>query len=80
MNMGGLKMEYKGPVINDNGITVRELKEFIKDWPETDPETGEDYEVWIDTGNGTSNVAEELWRLNKGDILISIQEYEHQSA
>ncbi|GAG24223.1 unnamed protein product [marine sediment metagenome] len=38
----------------DNGMTVRELKEMIKDWPEVD-QYGEDREVWIETGRSLSS-------------------------
>jgi DNA-binding transcriptional MerR regulator len=38
----------------ENGLTVKELKELIKDWPETD-EHGEDCEVWIETGSNLSS-------------------------
>jgi len=36
-----------------NGMTVRELKEMIKDWPETN-QYGEDCGVWIETGRNLS--------------------------
>ena len=51
-------------------LSVRELKEFVKDLPETD-EYGEDYEVWIGETDGLSNCATSVMRLNKGDILIN---------
>ena len=38
----------------DNGMTVRELKEIIKDWPETN-QYGEDCEVWVETGKNLSS-------------------------
>ena len=57
-------------LINRNGITVRQLKEYIKNLPEVD-DMGEDYEVWISTGGGLSNVAKEICRLNKGDIILN---------
>jgi len=37
-----------------NCMTVRELKEMIKDWPETN-NFGEDCEVWIETGFASSS-------------------------
>ena len=52
------------PFINPDGITVRELKEIIKDWPEQNPVTGEDCEVWIDAGSGLSNQAKTIMPLN----------------
>ena len=38
----------------ENCMTVRELKEMIKDWPETN-QYGEDCEVWIETGRNISS-------------------------
>lgn len=39
-----------------NGMTVAELKEMVRDWPETD-EFGEPCEVWLCDGQGLSNQA-----------------------
>lgn len=55
---------------NTNGITIKELKELIKNLPETD-EFGENYEVWIETQNGFSSPVTLIQKLNAGDILIS---------
>ena len=55
-------------IVNTNGITIRQLKEYIKDLPEVD-DFGDEYEVWIANGN-YSNVAKEIRILNKGDIII----------
>ena len=38
-------------LINKEGITIRELKNWIKDLPEIDEETGEEFEVWINGAN-----------------------------
>ena len=46
-----------------NGLTVRELKELIKEWPETDDVNG-DCEVWIDNKDGTSSPVHSIWPLN----------------
>ncbi len=46
-----------------NGLTVKELKELIKDWPET-YENGEPTEVWIETAPGISNVVTKIVPLN----------------
>ena len=59
----------------DNGMTLKELKEIIKDLPEED-ENGEPYEVWItDTSTGWTNVVHEFASLNLtklgSDILLS---------
>lgn len=47
----------------ENGLTVRELKEIIKDWPEEN-EYGEPCEVWLGDGGGFSNQAREVSALN----------------
>lgn len=52
-----------------NGLTVRELKEMIKDWPEED-EFGNESEVWIETSDGLSNLVTSVWPLNSTDILF----------
>ncbi len=61
-------------LINKAGITIKELKELVKDLPEVD-EYGEDYEMWVENtdDNGLSNVAKTIMRLNKGDIIVSIR-------
>lgn len=49
---------------NSNGITLRQLKEFIDKMPLTD-ENGYDYEVWVGVvGSGVSNQVVELCSLN----------------
>jgi hypothetical protein len=62
------------PTITRNGLTVKQLKELIKDWPE-EYENGDETEVWIDDGPGTSQVRE-VWPLNKNgnkaDLLLSL--------
>ena len=63
------------PVINREGITVKQLKDFVKDWPETN-ENGEDYGVWLADERGLSNVAISLWKLNQGEILLETQTQE----
>ena len=62
------------PLINKSGITIKQLKELVKDLPEQN-EQGEDYELWIDNTDGSnlSNVSTEIWRLNKGDLIVSIK-------
>lgn len=46
------------------GMTVKELKEIIKDWPEVNSE-GEPTEVWVGNANGTSNPVYSAASLNK---------------
>ena len=58
-------------------VTIRELKEIIADWPEQDG-SGEECEVWMTTGNGTSSEVRRAWPLNvryhdgckSGDLLL----------
>ena len=57
--------------ITKNGLTVKELKEMIKDWPEED-QYGEPAEVWIEDECGVSNPVRAVWPLNDADILLSI--------
>lgn len=61
------------------GITVADLKEVIKDRPETD-ETGEPYEVWIRDSDGLNHKAVEIEPYNRrtlndreSDIIISAE-------
>ena len=48
----------------ENGLTVAELKELIKDWPETN-EDGDPTEVWVDNLQGFTNQAKSVSPLNK---------------
>lgn len=62
------------------GLTVKKLKELLADWPETNPRTGEDCEVWL--GQGTiSNPVKLVAPLNSrihddgsisADLLIEV--------
>ena len=47
----------------EGALTVRQLKDIIKNWPETD-EYGEPAEVWLGNSEGVSNPAIEIWPLN----------------
>jgi hypothetical protein len=49
---------------NTNGITIKQLKEFIKDWPEED-QYGNPTEVWISSGKNLSSIAVAVCALNK---------------
>jgi hypothetical protein len=53
-----------------NGLTVKELKEAIKDWPETD-EDGDPTEVWVMTEYCLSSIVISITPLNYADILLS---------
>lgn len=48
-----------------NGMTVKELKALIKDWPEVNEYTGEDCEVWVETGVNKSSPVTLVMPLNK---------------
>jgi len=62
-----------------NGMTVRQLKDLIRDWPEDDI-NGEPTEVWVDNKDGTSRPVFAVWPLNlrkghdgvdKADVLLA---------
>jgi len=60
----------------NTGITIKQLKEYVKDLPEQNA-FGEDYEFWVDGTDckeGLTNVAKSLCRLNEGDLIVSINE------
>ena len=62
-------------LINETGITVKQLKEWIKDLPEADID-GDEFEVWIDgTGcePGLTNVCKSVSMLSFGDILLGMK-------
>jgi hypothetical protein len=63
------------PLENKEGITIKELKELVKDLPEKDG-NGDDYEVWVENtdDDGLSNVVKTIWQLNQGDIIFSIKQ------
>ncbi len=56
-----------GPFYFDRCMTVKELKEIIKDWPEYD-QYGEPSEVWMETGQGLSSPVVCAIQLNSTDI------------
>lgn len=60
---------------NKKAITIKQLKEYVKDLPEVD-EYGDDYEVWIENTDDEmlSNPAKSVMKLNDGDIIFSIIE------
>lgn len=64
-------MKLKRNIFED-GLTVKELKDIIKDWPEKNEE-GDDFLVWIGH-DCISNICTEVWPLNvkdnKADIIF----------
>ena len=62
------------PLTTEQGITIKQLKDYVKDLPEKDKH-GEDYEFWVDGTDcreGLSNIAKSLWQLNEGDLIVQI--------
>lgn len=60
-------------ITNSTGITIKELKDFIKDWPEED-HNGDPFTVWFYSGPGLSSICTEVCLLNDGDIIIGDEE------
>lgn len=54
-----------------NGITIAELKELLRDYPDKDPDTGDDNECWFATGESCSSPVTAVANLNRGDILFT---------
>ena len=58
---------------NKNGITVAELKKYIMSLPELNVD-GEEYEVWLKSGDGVSSPCTSITILNESDIFMSYQD------
>lgn len=58
-------------LINKQGITVKQLKELVKNLPEHDEEDTP-YEVWMETGYCVSNLVKCIMQLNKGDLIFKL--------
>jgi len=56
-------------------MTVKQLKEILKDWPET-KENGEPTEVWLETGLMLSSQASNFSRLGQDDFLLESNAFE----
>lgn len=56
-------------------MSIRELKEIIKDWPEVSDD-GDPSEVWITTGINLSSQCVRFELLNRSDILLVPRNYE----
>ena len=78
-----------GMYSKNSGFTVKELKDILATWSETNTDTesvsyGDDCEVWIENStNGFTNVLKSIYILNKkidknnkiySDILLSTNE------
>ena len=58
---------------NKNGIIVAELKKYIMSLPELNVD-GEEYEVWLKSGDGVSSPCTSITILNESDIFMSYQD------
>lgn len=65
----------QSPFENPNGLTVRELKQILSSLPEEN-ENGEEFEVWLDVGDGLSSPVKSVCALNRRedgcDILLGV--------
>lgn len=50
-------------------MTIKELKEILKDWPDDDS-YDEENEIWIYTSESCSSLVLKYYRLNEGDLLL----------
>lgn len=70
------------PLQVDNCLTLRELKDWLAQLPDKDPDTGEDLEVWMMTGQCLSSPVNAVWPLNCdgrfGDICFHTAQYDQQ--
>jgi hypothetical protein len=52
------------PIYNDNGITVKQLKEYLDNFPD-------DAEVWLSTPDGNySNECKSACQLGRCDVIL----------
>lgn len=56
---------------NKNGISVKELKDYLSFIPDIDPETGEKNKVWLQSGAGLSSPAIQIHRCDRSDIILT---------
>ncbi len=56
-------MSVAKPLHTDYGITVKQLKEYVKDLPETDA-NGEDFTVWCESPRSLSGPVYTIMPLN----------------
>lgn len=61
------------PLINETCITIKQLKDFVKDLPEKN-ENGENNKILVENTNDRSspNPARMIVKLNQNDLLISV--------
>ena len=60
---------------NKTGITLKQLKQYIKNLPETDS-YGEPYLVWVEHTDDEwlSTPIKSICKIDKGDIIFTIRE------
>ena len=65
---------------NKQGITIKQLKELVKDLPETDS-SGDDFELWVMSPyvKGLSNAAVKINTLNAGDLIIYTDDFNQRN-
>ena len=55
-----------------NGMTIRQLKDWLSEFPDCDPDTGEPHEVFVETGYGSTGPVLQVWPMNhngkSGDV------------
>lgn len=67
---------------DESGITVKQLKEWVKDLPEVD-EDDEEYEVFVTEEDGIQDITSVTKRLGisiGGDVLISSRKIDTESV
>jgi len=55
---------------NSEGLTIKDLKEMVKDLPEQDSD-GRSFQVLIETGEYVLNLSKLISVVSEGDIIIS---------
>lgn len=53
-------------LLNTNGISIADLKRFLQHLPELDDD-GDDYQVWLKSGDGVSSPCTAIRLLNLSD-------------
>lgn len=58
--------------VNENGVTVKELKAILENWPDVDS-NGEDSQVWMYSNYGSSSPVIDISKLNETDIIFDYE-------
>lgn len=67
-----LTIKTSNGLVNESGISLQELREFISALPDKD-EDGKDLEVWIYVGNTHSSPLTSIVLLNGNDVLLGTE-------